>query len=204
MKNSGLSSRAAIQGTSMRDDVTKLLLDWGNGDKAALDELTPILYDELRRLANSYLRHQRSDHTLQATALVHEAYLKLADQSQLQWQNRAHFFGIAARVMRHILVDHSRQHNAAKRGGGAVKLELDEGLVGSQEKTADVVALDDALQALAQLDARKSQIVELRFFGGLSVEETAEVMGLSVATIGREMRLAQAWLHREMTGPASS
>ena len=187
-----------------RNDVTRLLLDWGKGDKLALDALTPVLYDELRRLADSYLRRERSDHTLQATALVHEAYMKLADQTQLEWRNRAHFFGIAAQVMRHILVDHSRSHRAAKRGSGSPKVPLEEGLVVSQERAADIVALDDALKTLAKLDERKSRIIELKYFGGLTVEEMAEVLGISVATIGRELRMAQAWLHREMTSTGAA
>jgi RNA polymerase sigma factor (TIGR02999 family) len=182
-----------------RNDVTQLLVNWGNGDKAALDQLTPILYDELRRLADSYLRRERDDHTLQPTALVHEAYVKLADQTKLQWQNRAHFFGIAAQVMRHILVDHSRKHRAEKRGSGGPKVPLEEGLLVSRTRDADVVALDDALKSLAKIDERKSKIIELRYFGGLTTEEMAEVLGISVATIGRELRMAQAWLHREMT-----
>lgn len=182
-----------------RNDVTQLLLDWGKGNKDALNHITPILYEELRRLADGYLRRERSDHTLQPTALVHEAYMKLADQTQLGWQNRAHFFGIAAQVMRHILVDHSRRHRAAKRGGGGPKVPIDEGIVMSQERPADVVALDDALKTLAKFDERKSKVIELRYFGGLTVEEMAEVLGVSVATIGRELRMAQAWLQREMT-----
>lgn len=187
-----------------RNDVTQLLVNWGKGDKAALDELTPILYDELRRLADSYLRREREDHTLQPTALVHEAYVKLADQTKLEWQNRAHFFGIAAQVMRHILVDHSRKHNADKRGSGAPKVPIEEGLMVTQQRPSDIVALDDALNTLAKIDERKSKIIELRYFGGLTVEEMAEVLQISVATIGRELRMAQAWLHREMTTPPAS
>lgn len=188
-----------------RDDVTQLLVNWGKGDKAALDQLTPILYDELRRLADSYLRRERDDHTLQPTALVHEAYMKLADQTKLEWQNRAHFFGIAAQVMRHILVDHSRKHNADKRGSGMPKVPIEEGfMVSDEQRSSDVVALDDALHTLAKIDERKSKIIELRYFGGLTVEEMAEVLQISVATIGRELRMAQAWLHREMTAPPAS
>ncbi|HYZ83088.1 MAG TPA: sigma-70 family RNA polymerase sigma factor [Bryobacteraceae bacterium] len=187
-----------------RNDVTQLLVEWGKGDKAALDQLTPILYDELRRLADSYLRRERDDHTLQPTALVHEAYVKLADQTKLEWQNRAHFFGIAAQVMRHILVDHSRKHNAEKRGAGMPKVPIEEGLMVSKQQSSDIVALDDALKALSVIDERKSKIIELRYFGGLTVEEMAEVLGISVATIGRELRMAQAWLHREMTAPPAS
>ncbi|HYO64060.1 MAG TPA: sigma-70 family RNA polymerase sigma factor [Pyrinomonadaceae bacterium] len=179
-------------------DVTQLLLNWSNGDGHALEELLPLVYNELRQLAERYLRRERSDHTLQATALVHEAYLKLIDQRNVRWQNRAHFFGVAAQAMRRILVDHARGHMAAKRGSGGVKLSLDEGLMVSDEKADELVALDDALNRLAEIDPQKSRIVELRFFGGLSIEETAEVLGIGTATVTRQWRLARAWLYGQV------
>jgi RNA polymerase sigma factor (TIGR02999 family) len=179
-------------------DVTRLLVEWRHGDQAALAHLLPLVYDELRRLAQRYLQSERPDHTLQATALVHEAYLRLVDQRQAQWHNRAHFFGIAAQMMRRILVDHARQQHAAKRGGAEPKLSLDEAVHVSAERAVDVVALDEALTALAALDPQQSQIVELRFFGGLTIEETAEVLGVSPATVKRDWSMAQAWLYREL------
>ena len=179
-------------------EITQLLRDWSRGDKQALDHLLPAVYQELRKIASGYLRGERAGHTLQPTALIHEAYLRLIDQNFPPWQSRTHFFGVAAQLMRQILVEHARSHQAAKRGGGGQKLSLDEATVYSVEQAADLVALDDALRTLAALDERKCRVVELRFFGGLSVEETAEVLGVSVATIGREQRLAQAWLHREV------
>ena len=161
----------------------------------------PLVYAELRRLAHHYLQQERSDHTLQSTALVHEAYLRLAGQNPPQWQNRAHFFGIAARVMRQILVEYARGHNAAKRGGvGAYTLALDEALEIQQKTNVDVVALDDALERLSELDPQQSRIVELRFFGGLTIEDTSEVMGISPATVKRDWTSARAWLHREIAG----
>jgi RNA polymerase sigma factor (TIGR02999 family) len=181
------------------DDVTQLLLDLRSGDKEAMDKLLPLVYGELRRLAASYLRRERPDHTLQPTALVHEAYLRLVDQSRVEWQNRAHFFGIAAQIMRRLLVDHARQHRAAKRSGGAAKLSLDEALGVIDERSTDLVALDEALEALAELDPQKSRIVELRFFGGLSIEETAEVLGISTPTVTRQWRMAKAWLYNQVS-----
>jgi len=181
-------------------DVTQLLIDWSDGNREALDKLLPLVYQELRRLADRYLRRERSDHTLQATALVHEAYLKLIDQRNVHWQNRAHFFGVAAQAMRRILVDHARSHQSAKRGSGGLKLSIDEGLEVSEEQpAADMVALDDALNALAEIDPQKSRIVELRFFGGLSIEETAEVLGIGTATVIRQWRMAKAWLYNEVS-----
>ena len=182
-------------------DVTALLLAWRKGDAQALEQLTPLVYDELRRLAARYLRRERADHSLQATALVNEAYLQLIEQpqvAQVDWQNRAHFIGIAARLMRQILVDHARAHAAAKRGQGAAALPLDEAVEIPNIKTPDVIALDDALQDLAKIDERKSRIIELRYFGGLSMEEIAEVTGLSVATLRRDLRMAEAWLGRQI------
>lgn len=164
-----------------------------------MDLLTPLVYNELRRLAERYLRNERSAATLQPTALVHEAYLRLVAQSMPDWESRAHFFGVAAHLMRQILVDHARKHRSAKRGGGAEKLPIDEIVGLGVEKSGDIIALDDALKALAEIDERKAKVIELRFFGGLSVEETAVALGVSPATIGREQRLAEAWLHRELS-----
>lgn len=186
-----------MDSTSPRE-ITQWLQDWRNGDSAALDQLMPVVYRELRKIAKGYLKGERPDHTLQTTALIHEAYLRLIGQDFPEWQSRAHFFGISAQLMRQILVEHARSHGAAKRSGGQ-KIELDEAATFVQNDAADLVALDDALTTLAGFDARKSRIVELRYFGGLSVDETATVLEISVATVGREMRLAQAWLQREMS-----
>jgi RNA polymerase sigma factor (TIGR02999 family) len=184
--------------TPSASQVTALLLAWREGREEALDQLMPLIYQELKQLARSYLRDERPDHTLQPTALIHEAYLRLADQRLPQWQNRAHFYGIAARVMRQILVDHARRQRASKRGSDQQRIPLDEVIAFTAERAADVVALDEALQELATFDQRKCRVIELRFFGGLSLEETAEAQGISVATVGRELRLASAWLHRRM------
>lgn len=181
--------------TVQPDAVTQLLIKLTGGSREAVDGLLPLVYDELRSLAASYLRRERPDHTLQPTALVHEAWLKLIDQSQVNWQNRAHFFGIAAQVMRRVLVDHARRQTADKRGGEFEKLSLDENLDAAQERAIELIALDDALRELAVLDPQKSRLVELRFFGGLSVEETAEVLGVSAITIKRQWRMAKAWLY---------
>lgn len=182
----------------MGADVTRLLADWREGDQQALEQLAPLVYDELRRLAGRYLRRERINHTLQSTALVHEAYLRLIDQSRVQWQNRAHFFGVAAQMIRRILVDHARGHQAAKRGSGVARLSLDEALDASAPRDLDLVALDDALETLARLDPQQSRIIELRYFAGLSIEETAEVVGVSPATVKREWASARAWLFREL------
>lgn len=179
-------------------EITPLLMNWRQGNEQALAELVPIVYQELRKIADSYLRRERSDHTLQPTALINEAYLRLVDQSLPQWQNRAHFYGVAAQLMRQILVEHARSRAAGKRGGGEQKFSLDDALTFSEEKAAELVALDDALLALAKFDKRKVRIIEMRYFGGLSLEETAEALGLSVTTISDEQRLARAWLRREM------
>lgn len=179
-------------------DVTGLLVDWGNGDQAALSELIPLVYDELRRLAGGYMRRESQDHTLQTSALVNEAYLKLIDQKSVQWQNRAHFFGVAAQLMRRILVDHARSRLRAKRGGGAQMVSLVEGPATSKE-VADVIALNDALDDLAKFDPRKSRIVEMKFFGGLTTEEAAEVLKVTPRTIEREWRKAKAWLNRAIS-----
>jgi len=180
--------------------VTQLLINWRNGDSSALDQLMPLVYEELRRLARRFMRKERRDHTLQTSALINEAYLRLVDQTAANWQNRAHFFAVAAQIMRHILIDHARSYQYEKRGAGAQKVALDEALVFSQERAAELVALDDALNGLAALDPRKSKVIELRFFGGLSIEETAEVLELSPITVQREWRAAKAWLHRFIEG----
>ena len=183
-----------------RQEVTQVLVDWNKGDQHAPDRLMPLVYEELRKLARNYLQRERSDHTLQATGLVHEAYLRLVDQTSMSWQNRAHFFAVAAQVMRRILVDYARSHRAEKRGGEREKIEFDEALAPSGEKAVDLIALDDALQDLVTFDPRQSRIVELRFFGGLTNEEIADVLGISARTIKREWRLAKAWLRREIMG----
>lgn len=182
------------------EQVTQLLVDWSNGDKAALNKLMPLVYDELRRLARYYMRREREGHTLQTTALVNEAYLRLIDQRAVRWQNRAHFFAIAAQLMRRILVDRARKRHNSKRGGDVGKVSLDQAVVASQARGADLIALDDALTNLEAIDQRKSKVVELRFFGGLNIEETAEVMSISPATVQREWSLAKAWLYRELSG----
>ena len=184
---------------SPREQVTQLLVEWGNGSKQALDLLTPLVYTELHNLAESYLRNERDAATLQPTALIHEAYLRLVAQDLPDWESRSHFFGVAAQLMRQILVDNARKHRSQKRGGGAAKVSLDEALSLAPERGAAVLALDDALNTLAAVDPRKCKVIELRFFGGLDVEETARALNISVATVGREQRLAEAWLHREMS-----
>ena len=184
------------------EGITQLLRSWSKGDNAALDQLIPLIYPELRRLARRYMHRENSQHTLQTSALINEAYLRLIDQQSVEWHDRAHFFAMAAQVMRHILIDHARSHRYAKRGAGAQHLALDDVAVINQERAAEFLALDDALTALAAFDPRKSQLVELRFFGGLTVKETAEVMNLSQITIKREWRAAKAWLLREITGTA--
>lgn len=181
-------------------DITRMLIDLTEGNKEVVNEILPHVYDELRKLANSYLRRERSSHTLQPTALVHEAYMKLIDQKNVRWQNRAHFFGIAAQVMRRILMDYARQHKAQKRGGEGENLPLeDEILIVSKEKSHELLALDEALDNLAKIDEMKAKIVELRYFGGLSVEETAEVLGVSEITVKRHWRMAKAWLYGQIS-----
>jgi RNA polymerase sigma factor (TIGR02999 family) len=175
-----------------------LLVAWRNGDEAAFEQLLPLVYDELRRIARNYMRGERRDHTLQTSALVHEAYLRLLDHEGIDWQNRAHFFGLAAQAMRRVLVDYARRRNFAKRGGAAHHVALEEAASLAEERAAEVVALDDALQSLAQFDPRKSRVVELRYFGGLSIEETAEVLGIAPATVVRDWNTAKAWLWQEM------
>lgn len=181
-------------------NVTELLLAWGRGDNRALDRLTPLIYDELHRLAQRLMGRERPGHTLQTTALVNEAYLKLVDSSRVRWQNRAHFFAVAAQLMRRILVDFARSRQYQKRGGEWQQVALDDGLAISAGREPDLVALDAALQGLAKMDPRKAQVVELRFFGGLSLEETAEVLKVSTNTVGRDWNTAKAWLRRELKG----
>jgi RNA polymerase sigma-70 factor (ECF subfamily) len=181
---------------SSQNEVTQLLIDWGNGDRTALDKLVPVVYQELRRLAAYYMRRERPGHTLQTSALVNEAYMRLVDYRNMRWQSRAHFFAVAAQAMRRILVEHARKRHFAKRGGNALKVSLDEAAIVSQDQAAELVALDDALSSLEALDSRKSRIVELRYIGGLSIEETAEVLEISPATVQREWRAAKAWLYR--------
>lgn len=179
--------------------VTQLLIAWGDGDRAALDQLMPLVYEELRRLAHHYIKRERPNHTLQTSGLINEAYIRLVDQSQLKVKNRAHFFGIAARLMRQILVDYARKRKYAKRGGDAQRIPFEEILIVSDERAADIVALDDALKALSEIDPRQSQIVELRFFGGLSIEEAAQVLDVSPGTVMRDWTLAKAWLRMAVT-----
>jgi len=184
---------------SSSNDITQLLLESRDGNKEALDRLMPLVYDELRRLAKSYMRRERPDNTLQPTALVNEAYLKLIDQREVRWQNRAHFFGIAAQLMRRILVDRARSHNASKRGGDGERVPLNENLIQAPDKPdIDLISLDDALAKLGEIDPQQSRIVELKFFGGLTVDEIAEVLKISPATVKRDWSVAKAWLHREI------
>lgn len=181
------------------DQVNRLLVDWGEGNQHALEELLPLIYNELRRLAHNFLYGERHGHTLQTTALVHEAYLKLIDQKDARWQNRAHFFAIAAQAMRRILIDSARRHAAEKRGGAQEKVSLDEAPELSLEPDNNLLALDEALTRLQEIDPQQSRIVELRYFGGLTIEETAEVTRISAATIKREWAMARAWLHQELS-----
>jgi RNA polymerase sigma factor (TIGR02999 family) len=185
-------------------EITKLLLAWGKGEEAAFERLMPLVYEELRKLARSYMNRQRPGHTLQTTALVNEAYLRLIDTSQVQWQNRAHFFAVSANLMRRILVDFARSQGNLKRGGGAQHISLEQALEISTDRSAELVALDDALKTLATMNSRQSQIVELRYFGGLSEEEVATVLKISTRTVRRDWSLARAWLYRELTKMATS
>lgn len=181
------------------EGITELLIDWSKGDQAALDRLMPLVYNELRRLASNYLRRERAGHTLQPTALVNEAYLKLVDQKNARWQNRAQFFGISAQLMRRILVDHARQHQAAKRGGSnQQRLSITSAEEFAKQPEVDLLALNEALDELAKMDPQQERIVELKFFGGLSIEETAEVLGISHATVERDWKMARAWLRRQL------
>jgi RNA polymerase sigma factor (TIGR02999 family) len=189
----------AAMPTVSPQEVTQLLADWGKGDRSALDKLFPLVHSELRRIAQRQMSGERPGHTLQATALVNEAYLKLASRQGFDWQNRAHFFAVCATVMRHILIDHARAHARDKRGGGAIQVSLDEALVVAGDQAEHLIALDDALRMLESLDPQKGKIVELRYFGGLSIEEAAEVMNVSPRTVRREWQRAKAWLYRMMT-----
>ena len=191
--------KAAQPGEPAAGEVSALLRAWSDGDQSALDRLTPIVNEELHRLAQHYMKHERPGHSLQATALVNEAYMRLVDYKRMQWQSRAHFFAVSGQLMRRILVEHARRHNL-KRGGGVQHLSLDEAAVLGGDRATDLVALDDAMEALARLDARKVQVVEIRFFGGLSVEETAEVLKVSPVTVMRDWSTAKAWLYRELGG----
>jgi len=179
--------------------VTELLKEWSDGDETALEQLMPLVYGELHRLAHQHMRREKSGHILQTSALINEAYLCLVDEPQIHWQNRAHFFGIAARLMRRILVDEARKRNSAKRGGDAIQVSLHEAMTVPEEQAANVVALDDALKGLETIDSRQSEIVELRFFGGLSIEETADVLKVSPGTVMREWTFARAWLRNELS-----
>src|SRR5258708_30710895 len=190
---------AAQSDDARAGDVTRLLRAWSEGNQGALERLTPIVYDELHRLARRYMKGERPGHSLQTTALVNEAYMRLVDYERMQWQDRAHFFAVSAQLMRRILVEHARRHNL-KRGRGAQHLSLEEAAVVGGDQDTDMVALDDAMNALARIDPRKVQGVEMRFFGGLSVEETAEVLKVSPVTVKREWRAARTWLYRELTG----
>ena len=181
-------------------ELTQLLLAWSNGEQEALERLVPLVYGELRRMASRYMSRERADHPLQTTALVHEAYLRLLDSKQVRWQNRGHFFAVSAQLMRRILVDFARSRHTLKRGEGAPKVTLNEAIHGAAEPSEDLVALDDALQALSAIDQRKAKVVELRFFGGLSVEETADALGVSADTVMRDWKLAKVWLLRELSG----
>ena len=201
MENSEQSAHNEAQATD-NAEVSGLLRAWSEGDRAALDRLTPIVYDELRRLARRYMRGERTGHSLQTTALVNEAYMRLVDYKSMQWQNRAHFFAVSAQLMRRILVEHARRHNL-KRGGGVQHVSFEDAAEVSGDRAADLGALDDALDALARIDPRKVQVVEMRFFGGLSVEETAEVLKVSPVTVMRDWSTAKAWLYRELTGGAT-
>jgi RNA polymerase sigma factor (TIGR02999 family) len=183
---------------SQLPEITRILKSWSGGNREAVDDLMPLVYDELHKVAQQYLRRQRTDHTLQPTALVNEAYLKLIDISDVEWQDRAHFFAFASQVMRHILVDYARGQAREKRGGGAQKLSLDEAISYSKETEVDLLALDEALSELAAIDEKQGKIVELRFFGGLTVEETGVVLRISPATVKREWRIAKAWLFKRM------
>jgi RNA polymerase sigma-70 factor, ECF subfamily len=189
-----------MMATPSSQEITQLLLAWSDGDQAALDKLTPLVYAELRRLAKGYMFGERHGHTLQTTALINEAYMRLIDWKNVRWQGRAHFFGVAAQVMRRILVDFARARHYAKRGGAAAQVSLDEAVTIHEDRSAELIALDEALKSLAEIDPRKSQVVELRFFGGLNAKETAEALKVSQRTVEREWNSARAWLYRELRG----
>ena len=201
--NSMAMQRAAKRGEPAAGDVSTLLRAWSDGDQNALERMTPLVYDELHRLAKHYMRRERPGHSLQTTALVNEAYMRLVDYKRMHWQHRAHFFAVSAQLMRRILVERARRRNL-KRGGGVVHVSLEEATVADGNRPADLVALDDAMNALARLDPRKVKVVEMRFFGGLSLEETAEVLKISPVTVRRDFRTAKAWLYREISGERES
>lgn len=182
------------------EEVSRLLAECGNGNQAAFNKLLPLVYDELHRLASAYMSRERGDHTLQTTALVNEAYLRLVDQTRARWQDRVHFFAVASKVMRQILIDHARSHARLKRGGGEHRVTLEEVAVISEQRSADLLALDEALRKLAEVDPRKGEVVELRFFGGLTIEEAAEALKVTPKTVARDWNMARAWLHREISG----
>jgi RNA polymerase sigma factor (TIGR02999 family) len=182
-------------------NVTQLLVAWSGGDQGALTRLVPLVYDELRRLARRCLRRERQGHTLEPTALVHEAYARLIDRNRVQWQGRTHFFAVAAQTMRRILVEHARGRHAARRGGGGLRITLDETVISGDRRDVDLIALDDALNGLTAVDMMQARIVELRYFAGLTIEETAEVLASSAATVKREWTIAKAWLYRKMSAP---
>lgn len=184
-------------------EITALLAEWSHGDQTALDELAPLVYDELRQVAARALRRERPGHTLQSTALVHEAFLKLIGQRRVQWQDREHFFAVASQIIHRILITHARSRNCAKRGGGKAMLEFDESIALPGARNLDLLALDDALESLSQMDPQQGRVIELRFFGGLSIEGTAQVLGISASTVNREWNLARAWLHRELSRGAA-
>lgn len=181
-------------------EITQLLAEWSNGNQAALDKLYPLVYDELRRMAHRYMSRERKGHTLQTTAVINEAYLRLVEQRNVHWANRAHFFGIAAEIMRRILIDHARRYQYLKRGGGAQRISLDEVAVVAKERASELLALDEALDRLATIDPRRARVVELRFFGGLENDEIGEVLKISGNTVTRDWNMARAWLHKELSG----
>lgn len=181
-------------------EITQLLAEWSNGNQTALDKLYPMVYDELHRMASRYMNRERKEHTLQTTALINEAYVRLVDQKHVHWENRAHFFAISAQIMRRILIDHARRHAYAKRGGGAQKVSLDETAIIANESASDLLLLDEALNRLAEIDTRRSQVVELRYFGGLNNEEISGVLKISENTVTRDWNMARAWLYQELSG----
>lgn len=206
-RGAGLPAGPARRMTKPRistNEITRLLIEWSDGNRAALDELYPLVYGELRRLARRHMRRERAGHTLQTTALVHEAYLRLVDQRGVRWQNRAHFFALAARVIRRVLIDHARRNHYAKRGGGARRVALEEAAELSTAKAAELLALDEALDALVALDPRRAEVVELRYFGGLSNEEIGEVLQVHPNTVVRDWKMARAWLYKELSGGAEA
>jgi RNA polymerase sigma factor (TIGR02999 family) len=188
-----------MMAVATQSQLTNLLDDWKQGDPSALEKLTPLIYDELRRIAHRYARHERNGHTLQTTALINEAYVRLAGNESPDWQNRQHFFAVTAQVMRHILIDHARRRRALKHGGDGQQVSLSEAEAMTNERAAELIALDEALEELAAFDPRKSEVVQLRYFGGLSLEETAEALGVSLMTVRRDWRAAKAWLYKKMT-----